>query len=380
MHFSFPPAELPESVHALRTDVRAFLDEERNRGSFTPKCSCWMVFDPAFSRKCGARGFIGMTWPRAYGGHGRTTLERYVVLEEMLAAGAPVGAHWIADRQSGPQIINHGSESLRRNVLPGISRGEVYFAIGMSEPDAGSDLSSIRSRADKVDGGWRLNGRKIWTTNGHRVNYFIGLFRTEPQTKERHAGMTQFVVDLSLPGIERRPIEDIVGEADFSEITFDDVFVSDDHVLGKPGEGWKLVTGELAYERSGPERFLSATPLLRQAVETVGSNAGPPEHRSIGRVVAHTAVLRQMSMSIASRLGVGEPPATEAALVKDLGNSLEREIPELLRELCGPAPRRAADDYSRLLADTILAAPSYSLRGGTPEILRGIIARGLGLR
>lgn len=378
MRFSFPPAELPDSIQALREEVRAFLATERAAGSYTPRNSGWMVFDPAFSRKCGERGYIGMTWPRRYGGHERTTLERYAVNEEMLAAGAPVGAHWIADRQSGPQIMTHGVESLQGQLLPRIARGEAYFAIGMSEPDAGSDLSSIRSRAERADGGWRLNGRKIWTTNGHRVNYFIGLFRTEPQTKERHAGMTQFVVDLSSPGIVRRGIEDIVGEEDFCEITFDDVFVPDDHVLGQPGEGWKLVTGELAYERSGPERFLSVFPVLAEAADLLQESAAAPEHRSIGRLVAHLAVLRQMSMSIATRLGSGPPPSTEAALVKDLGNALEREIPEVLREITPPL--RGRRDYRHLLTDAILAAPSFTLRGGTPEILRGIIARELGLR
>jgi alkylation response protein AidB-like acyl-CoA dehydrogenase len=340
-----------------------------------------MVFDADFSRRCGESGFIGMTWPKAFGGGERSPLERYVVLEEFLAAGAPVGAHWIADRQSGPQILRHGSDALREDILPRICRGEVSFAIGMSEPDAGSDLANISSRAERVDGGWRLNGRKIWTTNGHLAEYFIGLFRTAPRNPEaRHEGMTQFVVPLDSQGIERRPIDDLPGHADFSEVVLDDVFLSDDHVLGTPGQGWEMVTSELANERSGPERFLSVFPLLAAALEAAGQGGLDGARAGVGRIVTHLAVLRQMSMSVAGRLANGGAPALEAAVAKDLGNELEREIPEFLRALPGFLPATGGRAVDALLLDTVLAAPSFTLRGGTPEILRNIIARGLGLR
>jgi acyl-CoA dehydrogenase-like protein len=381
MLFNFPPADTPDGLNALRANVRSFLDEARAAGRFSPQCSGWMVFDAAFSRLCGERGFIGMTWPKRFGGRERSALERYVVIEEMLAAGAPVGAHWIADRQSGPQLIANGSEALKEKLLPKIAAGEVYFAIGMSEPDAGSDLSSIRSRGERVEGGWRINGRKIWTTNGHRAHYMIGLFRTEPaQAGQRHAGLTQFVVDLAAPGVTRRPIEDIVGEEDFAEILFEDVFVADDHVVGAPGQGWKLVTTELAYERSGPERFLSVFPLLSDAVDAFAGKSDDGASCEVGRFMAHLSTLREMSMSIAGRLTRKEVPSTEAAVVKDLGNALEREMPEVLRRLPGSSPLRDANSYSGRLGNAIVAAPSFALRGGTPEILRGIIARELGLR
>jgi len=381
MSFSFPPAELPPEATSVRISVRRFLEAERDRGSFEPRCSGWMVFDRDFSRRCGEHGLIGMAWPKAYGGGERSPLERYVVLEEMLAAGAPVGAHWIADRQSGPQILRHGSDELRGKILPRICRGENSFAIGMSEPDAGSDLANIASRAERTEGGWKLNGRKIWTTNGHRADYFIGLFRTGPRNPEaRHENMTQLVVELASQGIERRPIGDLPGHADFSEIILDDVFVPDSHVLGTPGRGWELVTSELANERSGPDRFLSVFPLLAAAIDAAGQGGFVGTRAEIGRIVTHLAVLRQMSMSVAGRLASGEAPALEAAVAKDLGNELEREIPELLRSLPGLLPGIGGRAVDALLMDTVLAAPSFTLRGGTPEILRNIIARGLGLR
>jgi len=381
MYFHFPAAPVGPELSEVRREVRRFLKEQLDRAAFTPVTSGWTVFDRDFSRACGERGYIGMTWPKEYGGGGRSQLERYVMVEEMLAAGAPVGAHWVADRQSGPQIIKHGSEILRREVLPRIVRGEICFAIGMSEPDSGSDLASIRSAATKVDGGWQLNGRKIWTTNGHRADYLIGLFRTEPRKDDaRHKGMTQFVINLTAPGITRKPIEDLAGNEDLSEITFDDVFVPDSHVMGQPGSGWQLVTGELAYERSGPERFLSVFALLQQSIEKEAKAGGKEAAAKLGRLVAHIAIMRQMSLSIAGRIAAGEAPALEAALVKDMGNAHEREVPEILRTLPGFSPVIAGDLVRSNLSAATLAAPSFTLRGGTPEVLRGIIARGLGLR
>lgn len=382
MSLAFEPVDLPEAARALRERVRAFLREQREAGAYVPRCSGWTIFDPDFTRACGRAGLIGLTWPKRWGGQERSTLERYVVVEELLAAGAPVGAHWIADRQSGPQILRHGSESLQARVLPGIVRGEITFAIGMSEPDSGSDLASVRSKGTRVDGGWRLSGRKVWTTGGHRADYMIGLFRTEPlDTERRHAGLTQFAVDLTASGVERRPIRNLCGRDDFSEITFDDVFVPDAHVLGRPGDGWRLVTGELAFERSGPERFLSVFPLLVELLQAGPRDDTPAARIELGRAVAHLAALRRMALSIAAKLDAGADPATEAAITKDLGNALEREIPERLRALRLAEPASpAARAYRAMLDDTVADATSYTLRGGTPEVLRGMIARGLGLR
>jgi alkylation response protein AidB-like acyl-CoA dehydrogenase len=382
MSLAFESADLPPAAHALRAKVRAFLTAQREAGAYEPRCSGWTVFDRRFTRACGEAGLIGLTWPARWGGQERSTLERYVVVEELLAAGAPVGGHWIADRQSGPQILRHGTDTLQAEVLPGIVRGEITFAIGMSEPDSGSDLASVRSRGERIAGGWRLSGRKVWTTGGHLADYMIGLFRTEPaDPQRRHAGLTQFAVDLHTPGVTRRPIRNLCGRDDFSEITFDDVVVPDTHVIGQVGDGWRLVTGELAFERSGPERFLSVFPLLVALLRAGPRDDTPAARIELGRSVAHLAALRRMALSVAAKLDAGGDPATEAALLKDLGNALEREIPERLRalRLADPTTAQAAA-YRALLDDTVADATSYTLRGGTPEVLRGMIARGLGLR
>lgn len=386
MHqFKFDPVQLPPACETLRQQVRQFLARELAAGSFTPGPDSWSEWSAEFSRKCGQAGFIGLVLPREYGGHGRSALEKFVVTEEMLAAGAPVFAHWIADRQSAMQIVHHGSERARREILPRIARGECYFGIGMSEPDSGSDLAAVRSRAVKVEGGWSLTGTKVWTSNAHRAHYLLALVRTEARSDERHQGLTQFIVDLSSPGVTVRPIHNLYGGHDFNEVVFEDCFVPDDWVVGAVGEGWKMVTGELAYERSGPDRYLSAHQLLVAAIREAGAEPDERRANDLGRLVAHLVTLRRMSSSIAGMLDRGEQPVVEAALLKDMGTSFEREIPEVVRllfPLSPGLPREAqgARDLDALLGETVLHAPGFTLRGGTREILRGMIARGLGLR
>jgi hypothetical protein len=381
MHdFSFEPVQMPPEVERLRQEVREFIAQEVAAGSFTPKRNSWSSFDPEFSRKCGERGFIGMTWPKKYGGHERTALERYVMTEEMLAGGAPVGAHWVSDRQSGHQILRYGSERARQLILPRITAGQCFFGIGMSEPDSGSDLAAVRTRAVKADGGWRLHGTKVWTSSAHRAHYLIALARTSKE-EERHAGMTQFIVDLAQPGVTVRPIYNLYGGHDFNEVVFDGYFVPDDMVMGEVGSGWKMVTGELAFERSGPDRFLSTYQLLVESIRIIGAEPDERCANEIGRFVAHLATLRRMSTSIAGMLQRGEQPIVEAALVKDVGTAFEREIPEVFRQLLPTEPTLdSGDSYPELLGMTVLRAPGFTIRGGTREILRGMIARGLGLR
>jgi alkylation response protein AidB-like acyl-CoA dehydrogenase len=380
--FRFEALNLPPEAAAMRQRVRAFLSDERENRRYATHRTSWTTFDTEFSRRAGAAGFIGMTWPKEYGGQERSNLERFVVTEEMLAAGAPGGAHWIADRQSGPQILKHGSERARRTILPRIVAGECYFGIGMSEPDSGSDLAAVRTRAEKAEGGWRINGSKIWTSNAHRAHYLIALVRTAPPGDNRHAGLSQFVVDMAAPGLEVRPIRNMAGGHEFNEVFFRDYFVPDDMIVGEPGAGWTMVTGELAFERAGPDRFMSDFRLLVELIDRIGGEPDPRQAAEIGRLVAHLAALRRMSASIAGLVERGESPAVEAALVKDVGTGFERELPEVARRL---APVEASlddeeDAFSEAMAQVLLHAPSFTIRGGTPEVLRGMIARGLGLR
>ncbi|NNE84665.1 MAG: acyl-CoA dehydrogenase [Alphaproteobacteria bacterium] len=390
--FNLDLCELPPQAAALREDVRAFLADSLAEFPPAGRARSWVGFDGEFSRKLGAQGWLGMTWPEPYG-RARSALERYVVIEELLAAGAPVAAHWIGERQSGPLILRFGTEDQQQRLLPAIAAGESYFCIGMSEPDSGSDLASIRTRGVCGDGGWVINGQKVWTTYAHKSHYMIALVRTGEAGDDRHAGFSQFIVDLSTPGVTVRPIRNMIGDEEFNEVIFEDVFIPDDMLVGEEGNGWQQVIAELAFERSGPDRFLSSFQLIVEMVRRACVIEGETQSGgkktvistrasiAIGRLTAHLITLRQMSLAVAAQLDAGVQPVVEATVVKDLGVAFEQSIPEIAHDLFGVSPRLdSGDDFEKALAYVQQANVSFSLRGGTTEILRGVIARGLGLR
>ena len=379
--------DLLPQLTGLREEVREFLAAELAAGGYIRNPAGWDRYDPAFSKKIAQRGWIGMTWPRAYGGHERSILERYVVTEELLTAGAPVRAHWLADRQIGPLLLNAGTEAQKQRYLPRIAAGECFICLAMSEPDSGSDLASLRTKATKVDGGWRIDGRKVWICYAHMAHVMNLFARTSPPSKEnRRAGITQFLVDLDTPGITISPIINIAGDHDFNEVLFEGVFVPDEMVIGTVDNGWSQATGELAHERSSSERWLSAYGVLVQLIDRVGAQLEQPAAERIGRLVAHLWTLHRMSFSIAGKLNKGVrgiTPEVEAALIKVLGSQFDQDIPEAARQVLSEEQRARlprGDGFSATLDRALLYAPSYSIRGGTREILRGIIARGLGLR
>ncbi|MGE2734682.1 acyl-CoA dehydrogenase family protein [Mycolicibacterium vaccae] len=372
-----PPAEVGHAdTAALRAQVREFLAEQLAAGAFTPAVDAWLCgWDESFTAALAQRGYLGMTIPRTYGGQGRSHLERFAVTEELLAAGAPVAAHWIADRQIVPALLKDGTEAQKREFLPEIAAGRCFFGIGMSEPDSGSDLASVRTRATRVDGGWSLTGTKVWTSGAHRAHAFIVLARTSPvDPAHRHDGLSQFIVRFDGPGVEVRPIVSMNGGHHFNEVILDDAFVADDMVFGEIGQGWRQVTSELSFERSGPERLLSTFRLLAAAVE--GADAHDPD---LGRLVARIAGLHHMSTAVATALERREHADVPAAVVKLLGTTTEGDIADFVDLRTGDDT--AADPALRtLLTAAVDQRPGFTLRGGTTEVLRGVIARGLGMR
>ena len=381
--FNFPSIKETNDLSELRKDVRSFITNSLNDKEFEPSADAWVFSaSPQFSKKLGSMGWLGMSFPKKYGGNERTALERYVVTEELLASGAPVAAHWIADRQSGSQILRYGSEEQKKSIIPKITSGECFFAIGMSEPDSGSDLASVKTKATKIENGWSLEGRKIWSTGAHLSNYMIVLARTSPASeKNRHEGLSQFLVDLSLPNVSVKGIPDMTGQRHFNETLFDNVMLSEDALLGVEGKGWSQVVGELALERSGPERFLSHFTLLESFINEFKDILIKSGSKLIGKLIAELQTLRRMSFSIASMLQNGESPETQAAFVKELGNKFEKMMVETLREFSNIIPLYEwPSQLQNLFEDATLRIPSNSLRGGTTEIMRGIIARQLGLR
>jgi acyl-CoA dehydrogenase len=379
-----PLVRLGVDSEALRAEVRDFLAEQRASGGYVPRVDSWISgWDQDFSRRLAERGWLGMTIPTEYGGHGRSHLERYVVTEELLAAGAPVAAHWVADRQVGPSLMRYGTEVQRRRYLPGIARGEVFFAIGMSEPEAGSDLAGVRTRAVRVDSGWELTGTKVWTSGAHHARACFALARSaELDPVDRHAGLSQFIVEFDSPGVDIRPIRLLTGQHHFNEVVLDRVFVPDELVLGRPGDGWAQVTSELAIERSGPERILSTFPLLVAMLADLAQHDHDDDVAgAVGAAVARLVTLRQLSLSVAAALTTGAAVDVPAAVVKDLGTRFEGELVDAVAAHARVAPEPGApDELPRMLAEGLLHAPGFTLRGGTSEILRTVMARGMGLR
>lgn len=380
----FDQVRLPPEAQELRKEVREFLAEEIAAGSFDPNnAGSSDRYNLEFSKRVGERGWIGLTWPKKYGGHERTFLERYVLTEEFRVVNAPVWGHFVADRQSGPMLMKYAGEDICADILPRICRGECCFCIGMSEPNSGSDLFAAKAKAEKVDGGWKINGTKIWTSIAHHADYMIGLFRTSPPTKEnRRHGLTQFLVDMKLPGITINPIPWPNGALDFNEVVLEDVFIPDSHVLGEADMAWKQATSELAYERSGPERFLETFYVLVGLVRLLGDNPDLRGAEGIGRLVAQLHTLRRMSVSVNGMLQAGKEPVLEGSIVKDLGTIWEQQLPSTARDLAAFADPQSDNmvSFHEQLQHAIMIAPKFTIQGGTTEVLRGIIARGLGLR
>ena len=377
------PVELPPRALRLRAEIRSFLAEERAGGRWRPRVDGWFAgWDERFSREVGARGWLAMTLPRRYGGQEASVLERYVVIEELVAAGAPVAAHWVADQQVGPALLRFGTEAQRQEFLPGIAEGRTYFGIAVSEPHAGSDAAAISTEARRVDGGWALSGTKAWVAGAARAHALVVLARTATvDAADRRRGMSQFLVRTDAPGLAVHPLPVLTGERHLAEVSLDGVFVPDAMVLGEVGRGWSQLMGQLAFERSGPEQFLSTFPLVRQLAATPEPGREAGAARVLGSTVARLWTLRQMSLGVAGELGDGQAPELAASLVKELGSRFGAEVVEAAR-LVRDDPRSAgaADDYPRLLAEAVLAAPSFTLRGGSNEVLRGIVARGMGPR
>jgi len=368
----------------LRDSLRDFLAADRAEFGWQPSVDAWLSsWDEQFSARLGDAGFLGLTIPPEYGGHGLGHLHRYVVTEELLVSGAPVAAHWIADRQVGPGLLAYGTEEQRHRILPEVAAGRLFSAIGMSEPQAGSDLAAAAAKATPSDGGWVLSGTKVWTSGAHLAHQVVVLARTSPpDPQHRHAGFSQFIVPTDSPGISISPIVLMSGEHHFNEITFDEVFIDAANLLGEVGNGWRQVTAELSFERSGPERILTTAPLLTALVRVLADQPPLDDHAAaaVGDLLARLISLRQLSISVARALAEGRSPVNEAALVKDLGTRFEQDSVELADDLASYASAEGRESVAGLLNRARLHAPLFTLRGGTNEVLRGMVARGMGLR
>ncbi|MCP4962804.1 MAG: acyl-CoA dehydrogenase [Actinomycetia bacterium] len=328
-----------------------------------------------FNKRLGNAGYIGLRWSPEYGGGGRSPIEHFVVMETLLLAGAPVSGAWFPDRQIGPVLLQYGTEDQKQRWLPGIVAGDSSWAIGMSEPDAGSNVAGISTRADLDGDVFIVNGQKIWTSGAADADFCYLICRTSSDGPP-HKGLSELVVDMSLPGIEVAAIHDSAWGDHFNEVFFDDVRVPADCLIGEMNNTFAQTMRQLEHERGGVDRLVSnkrlyldvlpladtSDPLVRQRVAAIETKY------SIGRHL----VLRNV---------LGQAPPGHSAIAKTFCTEFEQEVADFASHILGPRATLATDgELEGRVARNVVYAPSYTIMGGTTQILRNIIGeRVLGL-
>jgi alkylation response protein AidB-like acyl-CoA dehydrogenase len=381
MDFRFTPEQ-----EAFRQDIRAFLKQECPEPPAIPEDGWIIGFDKAFSQKVGARGWIGLTWPRAYGGQGQSYLDRLILTEELLRHGAPVAAHWIGDRQMGPSILRYGTPEQKATLLPGIIAGDLVFCIGMSEPGAGSDLAGLQTRAVPDGDDYILSGQKIWTSFAHLADYCYLVARTNPDVP-KHKGISEFIVDMRSPGITVKPIVDMTGAHHFNEVFFEQVRLPKSALVGEKDRGWYQIAAQLDYERSGIERLMSNYPLLQAICDYVKEmelNRRETIRQRLAQLHIEFTMGKFLVYKVAWWLSQGMVPNAAAAAAKAFCTEYEQRLAQTANELLGSYGQLLpGSPHARLggrSARAYLYAPAYTIQGGTSTILRNIVAmRGLGL-
>ena len=330
--------------------------------------------DRAFSLELGKRGWLGMTWPVESGGGGRSPLERFVVFEALIGEGAPLATSWFADRQMGPTLLQFGTPEQQRAHLPAILDGSSAWSIGMSEPDAGSDVASIRTRA-VVDGdSFVVNGQKIWNSGAAAADWIYLIVRTDPEAPP-HAGLSELIVDMRSPGITIQPITDMTRSNHFCEVWFEDVRVPAENLVGELNGSFRQVMRQMEHERGGIDRLLSnrklyvdvracadgSDPLVRQEIAALETGY------RIGRLL----VLREV---------LGQAPKSFSAATKTFCTELEQRISMFCAAVLGPSAMLAESGLPQRVSRNVAYSPAYTIMGGTTEILRNILGeRVLGL-
>ncbi|MFC1953075.1 acyl-CoA dehydrogenase family protein [Chloroflexota bacterium] len=383
-----------EEQEKFRQEVKDFLEGEIKQGNFQPSCDAWIQgYSTDFTKKVAQKGWIGLTWPKEYGGQGRSHIDRLILTEEMLRYGAPAACHWFADRQIGGGILSYGSEEQKRDILPKILAGDAYVGLGLSEPEAGSDLASLQTKATEDGDDYLMDGQKMWTSCGVFMNYIYLVARTDsnPETPQ-HRGISEFIFETNLPGITITPTIDITGSTAWAEVFFDSVRIPNTCMIGEKNRGFYQVVNQLDYERAGLERLMGNYPLFDALIQFVKETErdGKPlsKHTTIRQKLAQLQtefeIGRLLTYKVVLVMEEGRAPNVEASMAKAYSTAFEQKLAGVAMEILGL--------YGQLLAESkwapilgmaphsYLGATGYSLQAGTSEVLRNIIAsRGLGL-
>ncbi|OGO16991.1 MAG: hypothetical protein A2Z02_06545 [Chloroflexi bacterium RBG_16_48_7] len=387
MDFKFTPEQ-----EEFRKQVSTFLDDEIKKGLWKPEIDGWIMgYDPSFTKRLSDKGWIGLTWPKQYGGAGRSFIDRIILTEELLKRGAPAACHWFADRQIGGSVVKHGTEEQKAFYLPKIIKGEMYVGLGMSEPEAGSDLASLKTKAIKKDGYYQVDGGKTWTSGGKHMNYLYLLARTNPDVP-KHKGLSEFVIPIDLPGMTKGLIKDITGGEHWNEVFFDNVKVDAKFLIGKENGGWGQIMEQLGYERSGMERLLANYPVYEELVAYVKETKrngkrlaeDPLIRQQLGQLKIELETGRLFMYRVALTMDENRAPEWEASMSKAYSTGFEQRLANVAMEIVGPygqlKPGALRAKLEGHAYHSYLSSKGYSLQAGSTEMLKNILAqRKLGL-
>jgi alkylation response protein AidB-like acyl-CoA dehydrogenase len=363
MDFSWTAEQLDLRLQARDVARRAVEEYGRSNDS-------WINgFSKEFAGRMGELGWIGMTWPTDFGGGGQPPINRLIVGEELISAGAPIAAMWFADRQMGPTLINFGTPDQQAEFLPGILAGETTWCIGMSEPDAGSDLASLTTSAERDGDDFIINGQKIWTSFGDSADYCYLICRTD-SSGPPHRGISEVIVPMDAPGIEVRPIADMTTNRHFCEVFFSDVRVPVANLVGVEGNAFKQTMAQLEHERGGIDRLVSNRALYELAAERADRSdplvrqemAALETGYRLGRILVTREVLRQA-------------PAGFSAATKCFCTEHQWRVAQFVAATYGAEAMLWND-----VTHGCVYAPGYTIMGGTSNIMRNLLGeRVLGL-
>lgn len=357
MEFSWP-----QELEELADEVRRVAEPAAARRAHREEA--WVVgFDRDFSKELGRRGWLGMTWPVEYGGGGKSALERFAVTEALIGIGAPIAASWVGDRQIGPTLLAFGTEEQKQTHLPPMIEGRVTWCIGMSEPDAGSDLASIRTKATPDGDHYVVEGRKTWTSFAASAEHIYLIARTDPESRG-HRGLSEFIVDMNLPGIHITPVMDATGESHFCEVEFDAVRVPARNLVGTRDNSWRQVMSQLEHERGGIDRLLSNRALYEWALARADVSDSVTRDE-IARLEGDYRIGRLLIL----REVLGQAPRSFSAATKIFCTEHEQRVADFVLRTAGTSALVAGRP-----ARGALYAPAYTIQGGTSNILRNVLA------
>jgi alkylation response protein AidB-like acyl-CoA dehydrogenase len=357
----------------FRTELRGWL-EKNHPGPEPAGAEESFQFRRRWQQRMQQDRWAGLTWPEAYGGRGATLMQSAIFNEEMVRARVPSPANILGLVMGGPVVIAHGTDDQKQRFLEPILSADEIWCQGFSEPDAGSDLASLKTKAVKVDGGWKINGQKVWTSFAHNAKWCMLLARTDPEAK-KHAGITYFLMDMEQPGVQARPLRQLTGESEFNEVFIDDAFVPDDNVVGKPGDGWMVAITTLALERAGLS-LGSAVAIqiqlreLAALIRELGKDRDAAVRQKFGELCVRAETMRLNGARGLSQVIQHGVPGPEGSLVKIQWAEINQAMTEFAVQVRG---------NEGLVDDTpwsyrMFRARANSIEGGTSEIQKNILA------